>query len=318
MHNRARLLTASFLTKDLYIDWRLGAAHFAGAARRRRRREQHRQLAVGRRARASTRARTASSTRSTQAKRFDPDGVYVRRYVPGAGRHRGRCRARAVEARRAARGLSARRSSITARPWRGCRRSARTRGAMTFRRSRPAAPASEGSCRLALLRAARRRDLARAARLSPAHFSREFRRVFGESPHQYLLTRRLERAAALLRTTDRSVAEICIDGRPAQRRLVHDELRHGLRAVADRVPRRLPARGGRARVPTCGMSVRTAGGRCCRRPRRRSAPFTRRPAVARLASACGRRPARTVHDAAPVAGGARRDPRDRLVTWLVL
>ena len=51
--------------------------------------------------------------------------------------------------------------------------------------------------------------LARAARLSPAHFSREFRRAFGETPHQYLLTRRLERAAALLRTTDRSVADIC-------------------------------------------------------------------------------------------------------------
>ncbi len=41
--------------------------------------------------------------------------------------------------------------------------------------------------------------LARAAHLSPAHFSREFRRTFGETPHQYLLTRRLERAAALLR-----------------------------------------------------------------------------------------------------------------------
>jgi AraC-like DNA-binding protein len=52
-------------------------------------------------------------------------------------------------------------------------------------------------------------DMARAARLSPAHFSREFRRTFGESPHRYLLTRRLERAAALLRTTDRTVAEIC-------------------------------------------------------------------------------------------------------------
>ena len=47
--------------------------------------------------------------------------------------------------------------------------------------------------------------LARAACLSPAHFSREFRRVFGETPHQYLLTRRLERAAAMLRNTDRSV-----------------------------------------------------------------------------------------------------------------
>jgi AraC-like DNA-binding protein len=52
-------------------------------------------------------------------------------------------------------------------------------------------------------------DLARAAGLSRAHFSREFHRAFGESPHAYLLTRRLERAAALLRTTDRSVTEIC-------------------------------------------------------------------------------------------------------------
>ena len=52
-------------------------------------------------------------------------------------------------------------------------------------------------------------DLAEAAALSPAHFSREFRRTFGEAPHQYLLTRRLERAAALLRNTDRSVTDIC-------------------------------------------------------------------------------------------------------------
>ena len=52
-------------------------------------------------------------------------------------------------------------------------------------------------------------DLARAAGLSRAHFSREFRRAFGESPHGYLLTRRLERAASLLRTTDRSVADVC-------------------------------------------------------------------------------------------------------------
>src|SRR3954453_23794316 len=53
-------------------------------------------------------------------------------------------------------------------------------------------------------------DLARAGGLSRAHFSREFRREFGESPHAYLLTRRLERAAAMLRTTDRSVVEICL------------------------------------------------------------------------------------------------------------
>jgi AraC-like DNA-binding protein len=54
-------------------------------------------------------------------------------------------------------------------------------------------------------------DMASAAGLSRAHFSREFRRAFGESPHAYLLTRRLERAASLLRATDHSVAEICFD-----------------------------------------------------------------------------------------------------------
>src|SRR4051794_3790652 len=54
-------------------------------------------------------------------------------------------------------------------------------------------------------------DLARAAALSKAHFSREFRRAFGESPYVYLLTRRLERAATLLRSTDHSVAEICLE-----------------------------------------------------------------------------------------------------------
>jgi len=52
--------------------------------------------------------------------------------------------------------------------------------------------------------------LAAAAGLSPAHFSRLFKQAFGESPHGYLLTRRLERAAALLRDTDRSVSDICM------------------------------------------------------------------------------------------------------------
>jgi AraC-like DNA-binding protein len=54
-------------------------------------------------------------------------------------------------------------------------------------------------------------DLARAAGFSRAYFSREFRRAFGETPHVYLLTRRLERAAALLRMTDHSIADICWD-----------------------------------------------------------------------------------------------------------
>jgi AraC-like DNA-binding protein len=52
--------------------------------------------------------------------------------------------------------------------------------------------------------------LARAAHVSPRHFSRCFRRTFGETPHQYLLTRRIERARHLLRTTDLQVAEICL------------------------------------------------------------------------------------------------------------
>lgn len=53
-------------------------------------------------------------------------------------------------------------------------------------------------------------DLAAAAFMSKAHFSREFKKAFGESPHSYLLTRRLERAATLLRTTDWTVADICV------------------------------------------------------------------------------------------------------------
>jgi transcriptional regulator GlxA family with amidase domain len=52
--------------------------------------------------------------------------------------------------------------------------------------------------------------LARAAHVSPRQFSRSFRQTFGETPHQYLLTRRIERARYLLRTTDMQVAEVCL------------------------------------------------------------------------------------------------------------
>jgi AraC-like DNA-binding protein len=54
-------------------------------------------------------------------------------------------------------------------------------------------------------------DMAAAAGLSVGHFTRGFKLAFGVSPHGYLLTRRLERAAALLRNTDHRVADICMD-----------------------------------------------------------------------------------------------------------
>src|SRR4051812_25965604 len=53
--------------------------------------------------------------------------------------------------------------------------------------------------------------VAAVAHASPAHFSREFRSVFGETPHRYLQRRRVERAMFLLRETDRSVTDICFD-----------------------------------------------------------------------------------------------------------
>jgi AraC-like DNA-binding protein len=53
--------------------------------------------------------------------------------------------------------------------------------------------------------------LARVAHVSPAHFSRQFRSTFGETPHRYLQRRRVERAMELLRETDRPVSEICFD-----------------------------------------------------------------------------------------------------------
>jgi AraC-like DNA-binding protein len=53
--------------------------------------------------------------------------------------------------------------------------------------------------------------LARVAHISSAHFSRQFRLVFGETPHRYLQRRRIERAMELLRDTDRPVTEVCLD-----------------------------------------------------------------------------------------------------------
>lgn len=52
--------------------------------------------------------------------------------------------------------------------------------------------------------------LARAALMSPAHFSRQFRSAYGETPYSYLMTRRIERAKTLLRRGDMSVTDVCM------------------------------------------------------------------------------------------------------------
>ena len=54
-------------------------------------------------------------------------------------------------------------------------------------------------------------ELARAALMSTGHFSRQFRATYGETPYAYLMTRRIERAKALLRRGDLSVTEVCLE-----------------------------------------------------------------------------------------------------------
>src|SRR5881394_2457664 len=98
-------------------------------------------------------------------------------------------------------------------------------------------------------------DLALAAGLSRAHFSREFRRAFGESPHAYLLTRRLERAAALLRATDRSVADICFSvGLQSVGSFTTSFMRsYGVSPTAYRAA--FPPAANQAQVPMCVLRV---------------------------------------------------------------
>ena len=93
--------------------------------------------------------------------------------------------------------------------------------------------------------------ITRAAHLSPAHFSREFRRTFGETPHRYLLTRRMERAASLLRQTARSVADICLTvGLTSVGSFTTSFGRtFGMSPTAYRAAH--PPASSRARVPTC-------------------------------------------------------------------
>jgi len=91
------------------------------------------------------------------------------------------------------------------------------------------------------------RSLARIAHVSEAHFIRTFRATFGETPHRYLQRRRVERAMFLLRATDRSVTEICLDtgftSLGTFSRTFHD--------IVGEPPTAYRKRGAVAPVPTC-------------------------------------------------------------------
>lgn len=97
--------------------------------------------------------------------------------------------------------------------------------------------------------------MARAAGLSRAHFSREFRRAFGVSPHAYLLTRRLERAATLLRSTDHAIADVCWEvGLSSLGSFTTSFTRmFGMPPAAYRA--RFPPAARHARVPACVLRV---------------------------------------------------------------
>jgi AraC-like DNA-binding protein len=93
-------------------------------------------------------------------------------------------------------------------------------GTISHVTSRPAAPHLDDLARLRRVRDRIDRDyaepldveaLARGAHMSAGHLSREFRQAYGESPYSYVMTRRIERAMALLRRGDLSVTEVCFE-----------------------------------------------------------------------------------------------------------
>ena len=92
--------------------------------------------------------------------------------------------------------------------------------------------------------------LASAASLSRAHFIRSFRDAFGETPHRYLQRRRIERAMALLRDTDRPVTEICLAVGFTSLGTFSRTFRAVL-GTSPRAYRRLPRDAGQAQVPGC-------------------------------------------------------------------
>jgi transcriptional regulator GlxA family with amidase domain len=89
--------------------------------------------------------------------------------------------------------------------------------------------------------------LARIAHVSEAHFIRSFRATFGETPHRYLQRRRVERAMFLLRTTERSVTDICMEVGFASL----GTFSRTFREIVDESPTEYRGRGKAPAVPTC-------------------------------------------------------------------
>jgi len=101
------------------------------------------------------------------------------------------------------------------------------------------------------------RAVASVAHISEAHFSRSFRAVFGETPHRYLQRRRVERSMFLLRETDRSVTDVCLDVGFTSL----GTFSRTFREIVGETPSRYRTRGPVGPVPTCfGMAWMRPGG----------------------------------------------------------
>jgi AraC-like DNA-binding protein len=116
--------------------------------------------------------------------------------------------------------------------------------------------------------------MADAAGLSRAHFSRAFRAAFGQSPYVYLLTRRLERAATLLRNTDHSVADVCMAVGLTSVGSFTTSFRRLYGATPTAYRASFPPAAARVVVPAC---VVRAYGRPAHVPERKSARFEKPP-----------------------------------------
>lgn len=93
-------------------------------------------------------------------------------------------------------------------------------------------------------------ELARGAHMSVGHLSREFKRVYGESPYSYLMTRRIERAMMLLRRGDMSVTDACFEVGSSSLGTFSTRFTELVGGAAERLQARSQCRrGGHSRVP---------------------------------------------------------------------